>query len=352
MNITFLIGNGFDLNLGLNTSYKAFIKSYVSDTAGDSDLIKKFKHDIEMNLDTWANAELALGRYTKGFSGEFAGKDYLTCYHDFKRKLADYIKQEEDRINSCDKDALVKGFVHGLNHFTDGFRLLREAHISESLIGSHAFTFDFINFNYTRTVDLCVNGLKAASYLIDTRAVNPSRFPSTIGESIHVHGYVDRDMVLAVNDESQIATPEIFADMLIYDYSQLIKKEANDLSEDDVDARTLEILNKGHFIYVYGMSLGETDKLWWQRIGQLLCKKPKLQVIIHCHDAPDDSFEHFTFLAYENSLRNKLCRYCDDLDIDILAASDRVHVTGHNIFAQMKDAVIKAEKDTKKTSIA
>ncbi|MBQ4340212.1 MAG: tryptophan synthase subunit beta, partial [Firmicutes bacterium] len=28
MNITFLIGNGFDLNIGLATTYSAFLKEY------------------------------------------------------------------------------------------------------------------------------------------------------------------------------------------------------------------------------------------------------------------------------------------------------------------------------------
>lgn len=46
MNITYLIGNGFDLNLGLKTRYRDFYDYYVKQPSND-DLIKKFKNDLE-----------------------------------------------------------------------------------------------------------------------------------------------------------------------------------------------------------------------------------------------------------------------------------------------------------------
>lgn len=352
MNITFLIGNGFDLNLGLNTSYRAFIKSYLSDTTGDSDLIKRFKHDIETDLDTWANAELALGKYTRNFTGENPGEEYLICYRDFYQKLAEHIELEDKRVSTCNVQSLLEGFAFGLNHFTDGFRRLRTAHIQEPISGSGIYTFNFIVFNYTRAADVCIEGLKAKPGYLQKRVLGSSTYQNKVGETIHVHGYVDRDMILGVNDESQLTTPEIFTDMSIYEYGQLIKKDANEMFEEDVDSRTLDILNKSHFIYIYGMSIGETDKLWWQRIGKLLCQNPKLQVIIQCYDAPDDNREHLSLLSYEDKLRHRLCAFCDDLDIDILTAAERVHVTGYNIFAKLTNAVPDAEKATGDASIA
>ena len=42
MNITFMIGNGFDLNIGLKTRYKDFILEYLKIDTKD-DMLKKFK---------------------------------------------------------------------------------------------------------------------------------------------------------------------------------------------------------------------------------------------------------------------------------------------------------------------
>lgn len=46
MNITFLIGNGFDLNLKLNTRYSDFYKYYIKNDPKDL-LSKSIKEDFE-----------------------------------------------------------------------------------------------------------------------------------------------------------------------------------------------------------------------------------------------------------------------------------------------------------------
>lgn len=58
MNITFLVGNGFDLNLGLRTSYETFYKYYIKKEPHD--LIAKF---IKDDYRLWADLELGLGEF-------------------------------------------------------------------------------------------------------------------------------------------------------------------------------------------------------------------------------------------------------------------------------------------------
>ena len=48
MNITFLIGNGFDRNLGLATTYAEFVKEYKK-TATNSKVLKDFREYIKEN---------------------------------------------------------------------------------------------------------------------------------------------------------------------------------------------------------------------------------------------------------------------------------------------------------------
>ena len=61
MKITFLIGNGFDLGVGLKTRYSDFVPYYLSLPDNDPDIIA-FKSIIESDKETWADAELALGK--------------------------------------------------------------------------------------------------------------------------------------------------------------------------------------------------------------------------------------------------------------------------------------------------
>ena len=46
MNITYLIGNGFDRNMGLSTSFSDFLKELLKEVEGDDPQIRKFKEDI------------------------------------------------------------------------------------------------------------------------------------------------------------------------------------------------------------------------------------------------------------------------------------------------------------------
>ena len=81
MNITFLIGNGFDLNLGLKTSFSDFLKVYKEPQAGDSDVIKKFKSYFLKDENLWSDAEMAFGKITDDFySAKMTGKDFTDCH--------------------------------------------------------------------------------------------------------------------------------------------------------------------------------------------------------------------------------------------------------------------------------
>ena len=60
----YLIGNGFDLNLGLKSSYNDFYGFYKIQES-DSYPVKNFKDNISNNIDKWSDLELALGEYTK-----------------------------------------------------------------------------------------------------------------------------------------------------------------------------------------------------------------------------------------------------------------------------------------------
>ena len=75
MNITYIIGNGFDINLGLKTRYVDFYKWYVDrDRESTPDVVKAFRNEIssfikeqyhkEDGTIDWSDLELALGQYS------------------------------------------------------------------------------------------------------------------------------------------------------------------------------------------------------------------------------------------------------------------------------------------------
>lgn len=95
MNILFLIGNGFDLNLGLKTRYSEFYEYYKSINS-QSDSINTLKENISTNLENWSDLELALGSYTDNIRSR---EEFDEIFEDIGDKLADYLQQEENKFD-------------------------------------------------------------------------------------------------------------------------------------------------------------------------------------------------------------------------------------------------------------
>ena len=82
MIITFLVGNGFDVNLGLKTRYCDFYKYYVNTDSSNKPLaIERFKREIDNFIKKernktdndfidWRDLEIALGKWTANLSAE------------------------------------------------------------------------------------------------------------------------------------------------------------------------------------------------------------------------------------------------------------------------------------------
>ena len=62
MTVTFMIGNGFDINCGIKCSYRDVCAGY-SKTESKSELIAEFKKNIDKDLDTWADFEMAMNKH-------------------------------------------------------------------------------------------------------------------------------------------------------------------------------------------------------------------------------------------------------------------------------------------------
>ena len=129
MNITFLIGNGFDLNLGLNTRYSDFLAVYKTIREEDSNFIQFMKKRINEDSILWSDAELALGDSTKYLIGDdektrFDAVEAFSNFHiDICMRLASYLEEQQSRLPSFDNpEEIAKKMAICLNGFANGFR--------------------------------------------------------------------------------------------------------------------------------------------------------------------------------------------------------------------------------------
>lgn len=339
MNITFLIGNGFDRNLGLYTNYTDFLKVYRETKEDDSEDLKWFKEEILIDEKLWSSAEEAFGKCTTQFvSCGYAADFFCECHEDFCISLAKYLQNQEKRINFIKIPLnITKSFKDSFENFARGFREEEKEEILKYVDSvGQGLCYNFISFNYTETLDKLIEILRKQPGVFSTRTVRNSVYNNRIGNLFHVHGTTYQDMILGVNDETQILDTSLFDECGEEYMEQLIKVKTNQMNKRNTDNKVFDILKSSDVIYIYGMSIGKTDALWWKRICELMIAKPNLRVIIHKYDAPQDSLIRRKFITYTKACRAEFMSHSDLTPEDKLNIDNRIFIDRTNIFEGLK----------------
>lgn len=347
MNITFLIGNGFDINLGMKTRYSEFLESYLQNSNNDSKLIEKFKRDIKNEKDLWSFAERAFGKYTNNFSNEENGaEDFCECHEDFCNKLADYLDNEENKLTfGKDNTEISRKFANAISNYHKSFREAQQIQIDQSANNfGEEFVYSFINFNYTKTLDKFIK-LIISTDLLGQRTVNNFAYNNRIGQVFHVHGYTDQDMILGVDNEGQIDNLKLFDDKSDWLKKQIIKQQTNEMNERFMDSKVKNLIELSDLIYIYGMSIGETDALWWKRIGDRMQQNQNVRLIIYTYDAPPKQRILTRYHMFEDEIKSQFVEYMDFSEEIKKDIKSRIHIDSDNIFYELNNFVLKTEKN-------
>lgn len=311
MNVTFMIGNGFDLNCGLRTSYINVYEGYCK-TESTSNVIATFKKSIDGNYNTWADFELGMRDYMTNLDSE---EDFLSCFYDFQEYMIDHIKGEEKRFSTL-FDNTEKLYERACKEVENSYRLFYTG-ISRNI--DNKFSLEiltskkaFICFNYTNTLDILLKK----------------------GEPvIHVHGTLTNDPIVGIDNEAQFLKNLKFipSPRLKRAFIKPILNEACDTSRVSAARKAI---NEADVICIYGLSLGESDLTWKALITDWLTRSPEHHLFVY--DFKWSTISHRT--AAERFEHEDEARACllNKLEIDINehnALTKQVHIPcGRNIF--------------------
>lgn len=325
MKVTFLIGNGFDLRMGMNTRYKDMYESYINVVSKD-ETIEKFKSflrkDQPNDYTNWSDFEFAMGMHAGKFENE---SQFIKCVRDFRSHLVKYLESEEKRfiefVSSHEQfEVACSNLISdGLSNFYRGqtpnvisrIRTIEEKDISK---------YDFITFNYTRVLDFMLTQYQKHTHHL-------------LGESpIHIHGRLDGDVVLGVDNRTQFAS---------FDYSVTKKMERAFIkplfnAEFDVARvnRAKQIINKSEVICIYGMSLGITDKTWVDQLLSWLLENSNHHLIYFQYS--EERFNNWNSdekMDEEDERKDKLLNRLFETREEIEKVYDNVHIpVGYDIF--------------------
>ena len=266
MNITFLIGNGFDINIGLKTKYSDFYEYYKSlPKDDDSDVVKYFKENLKVNSENWSDLELALGDYMKNIQ---TLEDYDSLTEDIREKLGKYIELEEEKCNFDNIKNIYTDFVFPEKYLSRVNELIIENYKQDLRWLNTKCSINIITFNYSRALEKI---LKFDNESIKLHTHNYPHASSYLETIKHIHGYTDKRMVLGVNDLSQINNDILKNDINVL--NAIIKPNCNDIIGDLIHQDCVQLLKQSDLICLFGMSIGDTDEIWWEIIGDEIIKR-------------------------------------------------------------------------------
>lgn len=318
--LTYLIGNGFDINLGLKTTYSEFIKSYLNKESRNEQ-IEAFKSIIRDELKedpaTWADAERAFGKLTASFADKpNPGYYFNMCQEDFCNALSEYLNKQQGRLTDeliNENQSKINSINKALEKIADALRPVQKDTIMQELNNcGQGFDIYILNFNYTNTVEKMLDASKSPWGI---RKWNNSSYNNRMVGVTHPHGTINQDMVFGVNDIDQISCPEIFKDDEI-NLRSFIKEKTNEMNGEYLEEKSVEILSKSDAVYIYGMSLGETDKRWWERIIKLMKEKPHICVIIADYKAPLPGVMNSGYERRKREVQDLILSYDQTLSVE------------------------------------
>lgn len=276
--ITFLIGNGFDLNLGLDTKYSDFYK-YFEKHSSNLNMIKQWS--IE-DKSLWSDLELQLGKKVSTVN-----EQSLIQFYDDKNELdellMEYLEEEQERfvISDKNKKEIQDEFSRSIKELTKGFTQddLDSIKDTKRHFNNEEHCIQFINYNYTDVLDRIVESCKKDNVHVGNHEKNSgAKIADKIGNVFHVHGTVEKETILGVNDISQIENEYLRSETIFK--TIFVKKHANDSLGQQKTSIAQKMIDDSYIICIFGMSTGATDQMWWEDIVNWLLGSSLRKLVI------------------------------------------------------------------------
>jgi len=310
--VTFIIGNGFDLRVGLKTRYADFYKIYTKVKNGDSKTIKRFKEEIlkseSHNWKNWADFEFQMGEHCSEFQGDTPVEDFVECFNDFVVSFNEYLTNECEAIDWASVNNVhISNFSTSITNFYTHIKRVGQNEIQQCM-GNRA-PVNFLQFNYTDVFD----NILAKSNLKNLRQTVSSGHMGigSLGKNIHVHGKLGKGgyMTMGVDDERQIKNDKMSNDprmhMIFIKPKFLDALQARDVNQEITRGEALRIITASNVICSYGTSLGDTDGFWWGKIGDWLKQGQGTFIVFDICGAEDDGISPLAFLNSELSIDDR-----------------------------------------------
>ena len=283
------------MNLGLPTSYQDFLRYYL-DRADNitSEAVIKLKEMIKKDLDQWSDLEISLGEATKDFK---SSNDFALALRNIREALSKYLCHV-DKLPIPNINQIAKHLVADLSDLKPMFDLpLRHRYENylNNLGDKGKAEINVMTFNYTSTFERLMEVLP--------ECMENERM--SIKAPIHIHGTLSDGLMMGVNNVLQIDNQAFRNDREVT--YLFVKPLINKEWDDGIDTLCRNMINEANVIILYGLSIGKTDRIWWEEIVSNVIHNSQV-LVYSSYDKQQPTMRKDEILVQNDRLRRNLCR--------------------------------------------
>lgn len=307
MKITFFIGNGYDINIGLQTGYPDFLKWYIAQPS-KNERIDSFKQLIEGEIEYWSDLEITLGRKTL-LPPLNTKNGFTECKTDLDSHLQKYLLEQNSLIqNPSPQD--IEAFKHSIVKFRQQCspRQLADLQKIYNAHGYEEYEYNIVNFNFTDTVDIFWNDLPEDAFWHEISypqllTGESFRIVDKKGQLFHIHGTLNNAMTTGVGEPSQLANTIFQITDIIT--SLCVKPVMNEDCRNEIEENVSQLIDSTDIFVIFGMSIGLTDSKWWKSVVyRLLTETNSYLLIINYDKEYNPAFSYTSSLVARRIINN------------------------------------------------
>lgn len=271
MNITWIVGNGFDLNLGLDTTYRSFLENCYLIEANPpyrEKLIEAAGCPTLSEGQNWCDLEKMVGIVSSAYEGD--EETFHQTFQEMIRLFKGYLEKEQQSFEvKMLSEQQVEEFRDSLTNFTFRSSQKDRKHFKGYRENSGRNDYRIINLNYTRCFDELILACIGNDRSIERRRQHNAVYTDYVGTIQHPHGSLrNDDLVFGICESSQWASESFSQDE---DARRLWEKtQRNDFYGNAKTERLIDVIDQSDVICMFGVSLGETDSYIWNKVGAWL----------------------------------------------------------------------------------
>lgn len=296
MNITWIIGNGFDLNLGLETGYSTFRDNlYLSSSFKSSKrdrLVEKLEGANRYGLDTvelWSDLEVLLGKVTALY-GQDEFDFFSETFEEMEQCFCDYVRSQELRFPEELPTECVDEFISSVTRFDKRMAWQDGQQFSISNIEG-TVNHNFVSLNYTQTLKRFIELAHNSNGAMLKHIVNGREYRDVLNNPFYAHGTFDdegnvKDIVFGVDSPNQIDN-DAYAQNSLFVECWVKNSRNTDLFANNNELKLRELIGGADIICIYGCSMGETDARIWRLVGSRLINSERSKLVMFVHQLPD-----------------------------------------------------------------